>query len=769
MATQFDRRQFIVATAVMGGGMALWLQGCGPQPVEAALAQSRVNREPWLPPTEGGVEINPWIVIGEDDRVLIRVNQSEVGQGVLTSNPMMICEELECDWSKVQSMFADPNRHARENNAYRRLYTAASSSVRLGRELYQQAGASARERLKAAAADVWGVPVEEIATANSVLTHTPTGRTLRYGEVAARAAAITLTQEPAIKTPDRYTLIGTRLKRFDVELKSRVQAVFGIDIRVPDMVHAATKQSPTYGGTLKSFSFDAVRDMPGVIAAVPMANIGSASGVAVVADSWWRAKAALDKLPVEWEPGPNANQSTSDLIEAYRAKINQTGPVAIDEGDADAVLRRASKIVEAEYLLPHQAHAQMEPPNCTALVTADRAEVWLGTQAPDAALLMAAKIAGLPPSNVFIHNCFEGGGFGMGGCHGELEQAVTIAKALNGRPVKVLWTREEDLAHVNGYHPMGVAKLTAALGADGMPVALRIRVAGNDALEYTPVQATIPNTFQASPLIEYGPNKVRIAHQLLRGFHLFPYAVPNFKVEVNTMQTFVPCSTWRSTGSYANVFYLESFIEELAREAGQDPVVYRRALIAAARPESFENNAKEDWLLALNTVAEKAGWGRTLPKGTGIGFAMDDRKSVAPRGIALVALAATVSVTPSGEVTVERLDIVHDEGHAIINPEAAERQVRGMMAWGLGPVFSQEITFRNGAVEQSNYDTYAPVKMDRFPKDIAIHTIKTNRWISGIGEEAVPLIAPAICNAIHMATGKRVRSLPLSRQDLSWT
>jgi isoquinoline 1-oxidoreductase beta subunit len=316
---------------------------------------------------------------------------------------------------------------------------------------------------------------------------------------------------------------------------------------------------------------------------------------------------------------------------------------------------------------------------------------------------------------------------------------------------------------------MGVAKLTAALGADGMPVALRIRVAGNDALEYTPVQATIPNTFQASPLIEYGPNKVRIAHQLLRGFHLFPYAVPNFKVEVNTMQTFVPCSTWRSTGSYANVFYLESFIEELAREAGQDPVAYRRALIAAARPESFDNNAKEDWLLALNTVAEKAGWGRTLPKGTGIGFAMDDRKSVAPRGIALVALAATVSVTPSGEVTVERLDIVHDEGHAIINPEAAERQVRGMMAWGLGPVFSQEITFRNGAVEQSNYDTYAPVKMDRFPKDIAIHTIKTNRWISGIGEEAVPLIAPAICNAIHMATGKRVRSLPLSRQDLSWT
>ena len=769
MTTEMDRRQFLVTTAALGGGMALWLHGCGQGPVEIPLSQARVNREPWLPPTEGGVEINPWIVIGEDDRVLIRVNQSEVGQGVLTSNPMMICEELECDWSKVQSVFADPNRHVRENNAYRRLYTAASSSVRLGRELYQQAGASARERLKAAAAQEWGVPVTEITTANSVLTHTPSGRTLRYGGVAAKAAAIKLEQEPAIKTPDRYTLIGTRLPRFDVALKSRAQAVYGIDIRQPGMVYAAIRQSPTYGGKLKTFSFDAIRNMPSVIAAVPMENIGTASGIAVVADSWWRAKTALDKLPVEWDPGPNANQSTSDLIEAYRVKVNQSGPAAIDEGDADAALLRATKIVEAEYVLPHQAHAQMEPPNCTAQVTADRAEVWLGTQAPDAALLMAARVAGLQPANVFVHNCFEGGGFGMGGCHGELEQAVTIAKSLNGRPVKVLWTREEDLAHVNGYHPMGVAKLTAALGADGMPVALRIRVAGNDALEYTPVQATIPNTFQASPLIEYGPDKVRLAHQLLRGFHLFPYGVPNLKVEVNTMKTFVPCSTWRSTGSYANVFYLESFVDELAHAAGKDPFEYRRALMMAARPESFEDNAKDDWLLALNTVAEKAGWGRTLPKGTGIGFAIDDRKSVAPRGIALVALAATVSVTPSGEVAVERIDIVYDQGHAIINPEAAERQVRGMMAWGLGPVFSQEITFKNGAVEQTNYDNYAPAKMDRFPKNIAIHTIKTNRWISGVGEEAVPLIAPAICNAIHMATGKRVRSLPLSRQDLRWT
>jgi len=755
MTPEIDRREFLIATTAVGGGMALSLylpDACAAE----EIVGDRVNSRPWLSPSDGGVEVNPWIVIGPDDRVLIRVNQSELGQGVLTSNSMMICEELECDWSKVQSVYADPNRHIRQNNVYDHLHTEASSSVRLGRVLYQQAGASARERLKAVAAQEWGVSVAEIATKDGVLTHRPTGRTLRYGEVAAKAAAIKLDKEPAIKTPDRYTLIGTRVRRFDVEVKSRVQAVYGIDMRLSGMVYAATKQSPTYGGSLKSFDFESIRNQPGVIAAVPMEGIGSASGIAVVADTWWHAKTALDALPVAWNPGPNVNQSSSDLFNQYRATLDRRGPTPVDEGDVEAALRGATKIVEAEYQLPHQAHAQMEPPNCTAQVTADGAEVWIGTQIPDYATLTTAKLTGLPSDKVFVHNCFEGGGFGRGGMHGELEQAVTVAKALGGRPVKVLWTREEDLGHVNGYHPMGMAKMTAGLGPDGMPLAIWIRVAGNDALE-------------GAPLIEYGKYKARLAHQLLRGFHLFPYGVPNLRVEVNTMKTFVPSATWRSTGTYANVFYLESFVEEMARAAGRDPIEYRRALISAAGSGSFEDNAKADWLKTLDLVAEKAGWGRQLPKGTGIGFAIDDRKSVAPRGIALVAMGVTVSVSPSGSVTIERMDIVHDQGHAIINPEAAERQIRGMMAWGLGPVFKQEISFRNGAVEQSNYHEYAPILMNEFPRQIAINYIKTNRWISGIGEEVVPLVAPAILNAIHMATGKRIRSIPLRNHDLSWT
>jgi isoquinoline 1-oxidoreductase subunit beta len=753
--TDSNRREFLIATAAVGGGMALALY-LQEGRAEDQTVGTRINSRPWLPPAEGGVEINPWIVIGPDDRVLIRVNQSELGQGVLTSNPMMICEELECDWAKVQAVYADPNRHIRQNRAYDHLHTEASSSVRLGRVLYQQAGASARERLKAAAALQWGVPVAEVTTKDGVLTHNPTGRRLRYGEVAAKAATIRLDKEPPIKTPDQYTLIGTRVRRFDVEVKSRAQAVYGIDVRLPGMVYAATKQSPTYGGSLKGFDFESIRSRPGVITAVPMEGLGAASGIAVVADTWWHAKTALDAMPVAWNPGPNANQGSRDLVDQYRAALDRTGPTPVDEGDVESALRGATKIVEAEYLLPHQAHAQMEPPNCTAQVTASRAEIWIGTQTPDYATLTTAKLTGLSPDNVFVHNCFEGGGFGRGGMHGELEQAVTIAKALGGRPVKLLWTREEDLKHVNGYHPMGMARMTAGLGPDGMPLAVWIRVAGNDALEGT-------------PLIEFGRHKARLAHQLLRGFHLFPYVAPNLRVEVNTMKTFVPCATWRSTGTYANVFYLESFVEEMARAAGRDPIEYRRALISAASSDSFEDNAKADWLKALNLVAEKAGWGRPLPKGTGIGFAIDDRKAVAPRGIALVAMGVTVSVSLSGSVTINRMDIVHDQGHAIVNPEAADRQIRGMMAWSLGPVFNQEITFRNGVVEQTNFDNYAPNVMNEFPPLITINYMKTDRWISGIGEEVVPLVAPAILNAIHMATGKRIRSIPLRNHDLSWS
>jgi isoquinoline 1-oxidoreductase beta subunit len=635
------------------------------------------------------------------------------------------------------------------------LRTGASSSVRLGRVAYQQAGASARERLKAAAAQIWGVPAGEVDARNSVLTHRPTGRTLRFGEVGPKAAAVTLEREPAIKKPEQYTLIGQRVPRFDIELKARAQAVYGIDVKLPGMVYAAVKQSPTYGGAAKSFDFDKVRAMPGVIAAVPIAGAGNANGIAVVADTWWRAKSALDRLPITWDPGPHSHTSSPDLVAEFRSTLERKGPTPVDDGDVESVFSRATKLVEAEYQLSHQAHAPMEPPNCTALVTDQRAELWFGTQAPDVATRVTANLTGLAPENVFVHNCFSGGGFGRGGLHGEFQQAVIVAKALAGRPVKLLWSREQDISHDNGFHPMGVAKLTAALDVNGLPEAIWVRIAGNDEQE-------------GAPLIEYGPHKAKVAHQLLRGFHLLPYATRNLRVEVNTMKTLIQPGAWRSTGSYANVFYLESFIDELAHAAGRDPIAYRRDLVAAARSNRFEDNAQPDWLKLINAVKNACDWNSPRPKGRGIGIAIDDRKSVEPRGIALVGLAVTVSVTPAGAITIERMDVVHDRGHALINPEAAERQIRGMLAWGLGPALRQAITVRAGAVEQSNFHDYEPIRMSEFPHDIRLHFIQTDRWISGIGEEVVPLVAPALCNAIFAATGKRIRTLPLRNHDLSW-
>ena len=755
MTNTLDRREFLVVTAAVGGGMTLSLYA--PQTEAAAAAVPlRISAQPWLPPFKGGVELDPWIVIGADDRVLIRINQSELGQGVMTSNPMMICEELACDWTKVHAVYCDPNRALRDPKPYDRLRTGASSSVRLGRVAYQQAGASARERLKTAAAQVWGVPVADVDVKDGILTHRPSGRSLRYGEVAAKAASVKLDRGPEIKRPDQYTLIGRRVPRFDIELKARAQAIYGIDVKLPGMIYAAVKQSPTYGGTLKSFDFAAVRAMPGVITAVPIAGLGNASGIAVVADSWWRAKSALDKMPVTWDGGPHAKTDSADLIAEFRAALDRKGPIPVDDGDVEPVLKRASKIVEAEYQLSHQAHAPMEPPNCTAQVTADRAELWLGTQAPDVATRVTAQLTGLSPEKVFVHNCFSGGGFGRGGLHGEFQQAVIVAKALAGRPVKLLWSREQDVSHDNGFHPMGVARLTAALDGDGLPEAIWVRIAGNDEQE-------------GVPLIEFGPHKAKVAHQLLRGFHRFPYATPNLRVEVNTMKTLVQPGAWRSTGSYANVFYLESFIDELAHAAGKDPIAYRRARVAAARADRFEDTAQADWLKMIDTLREVSDWGKPLPKGRGVGIAVDDRKSVDPRGIALVGLAVSVSVTPSGAIAIDRMDVVHDRGHALINPEAAERQIRGMLAWSLGPALKQAITVKNGGVEQSNFDDYEPIRMSEYPRDIRIHFIQTNRWISGIAEEVVPLVAPALCNAVFAATGKRVRALPLRNHDLSWT
>jgi isoquinoline 1-oxidoreductase beta subunit len=683
------------------------------------------------------------------------VAQAELGQGAMTGNAMMLCEELECDWAKVNVTYAEANRNVREKRVYGSMGTGASGSVREGRVMLQQAGASARERLRTAAAERWGVAVAEVAAKNSLLTHTPTGRSLRYGEVAARAASITLTEEPAIRTPDRYTLIGTRVPQLGVPAKATGEAAYGIDVRLPEMLYAAVKISPVFGGKLRSFDFDAIKSRRGVHSAVPVGGPGGSSGIAVVADSWWRAKTALDAMPVAWDEGPNATISTTEIIRQYRAALDQPGIVAVDEGDAEAAFRAAgndpARVVEALYEVPYQTGAAMEPVNATAQIGTDRVDVWAPSQNADGSLDEASRASGMSPEKVFVHQTFVGGAFAGAGNRGRsaVAQAVTIAKTLNGRPVKVVWSREEDVQHAN-YHPNGIARFRAVLGQDGLPTAASIHKVGSRSFGGLEPIGRFQNTMDV---------------QNIRGLNDFPYGIPDLHVEVHDMATPVPTGAWRSVGNHQNVFFTESFVDELAHAANKDPYEYRRTLLQ--RASRFRH--WEGWIRVLDRAAEKSGWGTPLPPGTARGIAIDDhRRPAGTTSVAICAVVATVSVSKAGRVRAERMDIVFDHGPALVNPTAVDRQMRGQMAWALGPTLFQEITVRDGRVVQSNYHDYPMIRMADFPRQIELDYLKSDEWILGVGEAAVPQVAPAVCNAIFVITGKRVRSLPLRSHDLSW-
>src|SRR6266511_3802716 len=449
-----------MSTAAVGGALVLGFV------VPSRLAQAaNVAPKPWTPPVDGGQEVNAWLVIGSDDTVTIRVAQSEMGEGVFTSMPMLVAEELECDWTKVRAEYASANRSLRENRVYQRMATGGSGAVRRSREYLQQAGASARARLIAAAAQQWGVSANECRAEHGMILHVASGRTVKYGAVAAAAATVKLDAEPPIKTPEQYTLLGQSLKRLDVPLKVNGTAIYGIDVRLPDMLYASVMTCPVFGGKLKRYDFDAIKNMPGIRAAVEVPH-----GIAVVADSFWRAKTALEVMPVEWDDGEHAKTSSAGFWKVFRAALDKPGVVATEKGDALAALNAASKVVEADYEAPYLAHATMEPMNCTAQVTPERVNVWVGTQNPEATLAAAAEVAGVAPENVHVHNCFLGGGFGRRFYNDEVRQAVSVAKALGGRPVKLIWTREEDMRH-DFYRPMSALRFRAALDANGMPIA----------------------------------------------------------------------------------------------------------------------------------------------------------------------------------------------------------------------------------------------------------------------------------------------------------
>jgi isoquinoline 1-oxidoreductase beta subunit len=606
--------------------------------------------------------------------------------------------------------------------------TGGSRSVRTSHEYLRQAGAIAREMLIAAAAAQWDVPAAECQAVKSVITHKPSGRTLRYGEVAAAAAKLPPPAPPELKDPKKWTLLGTSQRRLDTADKVTGKPIFGIDVRVSNMLYAAVVQSPVFGGTVKSYDEAKIRSLKGVHRVVPLPG-----AVAVVADNWWRAKQAVDALPVTWEDGQNGKVSSASIAELLHGGLAAPKAAVVRTyGDVDAGLAKAAKLVEAQYAVPFLSHATMEPQNCTAHVTAERVEIWAPTQSGEAALAAAAAAAEIAPEKVVVHKTMLGGGFGRrGAVQDYVKQAVLIAKAA-GQPVKLLWTREEDIRH-DFYRPTAMVKFTAGLDAGGTPIAWRVRLTG---------PSIIASLF---------PQRLTdgVDQSFANGFtEEMAYEVPNYEVGYAMRATHVPVGFWRSVNHSQNGFFRESFIDEMAHAAGEDPYRYRRKLLG--------NEARR--LAVLDAAAGRAGWENPAPGGVSRGIALVEAYG------SLCAQVVEASVSSKGEVRVHRVTAAVDAGH-VVNPAILQSQVEGAIVYGLTAALYGSITIENGRVPQGNFDDYEMLRIAGMPSVETVLVPSGGFWGGG-GEPGVPPLAPALCNAIFAATGKRIRSLPLKDQDL---
>jgi isoquinoline 1-oxidoreductase beta subunit len=680
-------------------------------------------------------EVNAWVVIKPDDSIVIRIARSEMGQGTLTGLAQLVAEELDADWSKVTTEYPSPGQNLARKRVWGSFSTGGSRGVRESHDYVRKGGAIARTMLVQAAADAWKVPASDCVAAASVITHKPTGRTVSYGKVADAAAKLTPPAEVALKDPKDWKLAGKRLARLDTVDKTTGAQIYGMDIKLPGMLNAAIKDCPVFGGTVKSFDAAAAEKRPGVKKIFKLGD----TAVVVVADTWWRAKSALDAVTIEWDKGPNAKLSSKDIVATLKAALD--APEAVvgnSNGDAKAAIASSKRKIEAVYSFPWLNHATMETMNATAIWTPERCEVWTPTQNGEAALAATAEAAGLPAAKCDIYKMHLGGGFGRrGATHDWVTQTVKIAKEFPGTPIKLIWTREEDMLH-GRYHPITQCKLTAGLDDKGNVTALHMRIAGQSIL------ASLGSTLKdgKDPVVFQGLNAPGPEASI-------GYSFPHLLVDHAMRNPPVPAGFWRGVNLNQNTIYLECFMDELAHATKQDPLAFRRKLMAE-HPKH---------LAVLNAVAEKIGWDKPAPKGVYRGLAQTMGFG------SYVAACAEVSVDrKTGKVKILRIVAATDPGYAV-NPQQIEAQVEGSFVYGLSAALYGECTLKDGQMEQSNFDTYQVMKLDEMPKVESIIMPSGGFW-GGVGEPTIAVAAPAVLNAIFAATGKRVRDLPLKNHSL---
>ena len=745
------RRTFVVTTAAAGGGLLL---GVG------SASAAMINAQPWMTPTDkDGTAISIWISIDPEGVVTMQQAKQEMGQGTFTGLPQILAEEMHVDWSMVRVQYIDVNTQVRNDNQWGSMGTFGSISTRRSRVMLQQAGSSVRERLKSAAAAAWGVDVSQVAAKDSVLSSGNNRGT--FAEFATAAAQIALAEEPEIKTPDMFTLMGTSVARLDTPLKVNGSASFSIDTRVPGMLYASVMSNPVSWQPLVSYDASAVMDRPGVVAVVELmpqdpdtpdwnqSRSGIRPGVAVVADTWYRAKTALDLMPIEFSSGTRGNVSTESIYASMYGVLDvptfatETMPstrgasaeeIAVlggvpylhrdPEGDALGVISASSNVLTADYHRPYQAHARMEPSGATVSVTASRVDAWVSSQSPNGHMGEIADITGIEVNDVYIHNNFLGGGYGGNGPAGAgVRTAAYIANEV-GVPVKTIFPREVDLQQ-NYHRPATAVRLSAVLGDDGLPTAFFTRSV-NSNLAHNQAGSRISDA---------------------------PYLIPNRHHERAIVDaSHINPIHHRAPGSTQNGFIIDSFVDEMALAGGWDPLEWRLNLV----------QHRPDWTLVLNTLKNSGAWMTDLPRGEGAGIGIIESHGT------IVAAIAHVTVSRRGQLRVEKVTQAYDPGH-VVNPKMCEAQIEGCIAWEMGHLITAEIYVQNGRITTNNFDTYQLSRMADHPEIEILAAFSGGEKWGGMGEPAAPPMGGAIANAIFFATGKRIRSTPIKNHDLSWS